>query len=334
MTITQIISGNKDSSWKTRLFLLIIMVLAIGPQITHSSDTVMAVDTAKTIAPALPDHPKIIPFQLQNDRIILQAVIGDSKPMKLILDTGMQSDGILVYNPDIRDSITMIDPIGADISGAGKDGPAGAVFSDSMGFRIAGIEFPNHRIIMLQNDSFRGFPSDGVVGYSLLGHYAVEVNYDRNELLLHDSDKLTVDASWTAIPLFFKENKVPWTTIRIAVEDESPVLLACYIDSASRETIECLTRPGCSFKLPKNLEPVYLGRGLSGDINGNKGKIGKVMIGPHELHDIEAAFVPTEHRSKQPGADGVIGGGLLKHFNVIYDYTHLVFYLKPRETDL
>lgn len=273
-----------------------------------------------------------IPFQLKYNKVVLPGEIGASSALRLLLDTGMQSDGILIYNPDVRDSIELIKPFSAAISGAGSQGPAGAVFSDSMAFRIAGVEFSGHRIIMLQGDGFRGFPSDGVIGYSLLGHYAVEVDYDRSTIVLHDPEKPTLDNSWTSIPMFFKENKTPWIKIDITVEKSKPVELACYIDSASAETVECLIRPEQTFNLPEKTEPVYLGRGLSGDIMGSRGMIDKVRIGPFELENLTAAFASADHRSKQPGADGVIGGGLLKHFNLVYDYANLKLYLKLRES--
>jgi len=68
---------------------------------------------------------------------------------------------------------------------------------------------------------------------------------------------------------------------------------------------------------------------LGGDINGKRGKISKVSIGPFELSDVAAAFAPAEVRSKQKGSDGVIANNLLRRFNLIFDYSNKKLYIKP-----
>jgi hypothetical protein len=67
---------------------------------------------------------------------------------------------------------------------------------------------------------------------------------------------------------------------------------------------------------------------LSGDIRGQRGRIAWVGLGPHRVNDLEVAFTPAEVRSKQPGADAVIGNGLLRRFNSIFDYRAERMYLK------
>jgi hypothetical protein len=75
----------------------------------------------------------------------------------------------------------------------------------------------------------------------------------------------------------------------------------------------------------------YLGRGLSGDIYGKSGQISKLIIGPYVLNDIEAAIAPAEIRSKQDGADAIIGNRALKRFNLIFDYANKKLHLKPNK---
>ena len=108
-----------------------------------------------------------------------------------------------------------------------------------------------------------------------------------------------------------------------------PVQIACYIDYASSEAVELLLKPDQKFAVPNAMKEVYLGRGLSGDINGRIGKIAKVIIGPHEITNVPAAFVAAEVRSKQNGADGVIANNLLRRFNLIFDYARRKLYVKP-----
>ena len=83
--------------------------------------------------------------------------------------------------------------------------------------------------------------------------------------------------------------------------------------------------------LPDKLEDAYLGRGLSGDIYGQKGKIHSLKLGSFYLEDVETGFAPAEIRSKQKNADGILGNNALRRFNVIFDYERARLYIKPNK---
>ena len=272
---------------------------------------------------------KIIPFTLVNNKTILSVRVGDSRSLKVILDSGMGWNGLLLFNPDLADSLHLRNPVQAQLGGGGGGNASGAVIFDSSDFSIGTFQFSNQRIVILQGESFRKFPNDGVTGYSLFGHYAVDVNYDNQTLVLYNPEELHVDTSWVRIPLFFRDNNIPWINARIVTKDEQPVDIECYVDYASSEAIELLLKQDQKFTLPAETTEYYLGRGLSGDIQGKKGKIAKVIIGPFELNDVITAFVPAEVRSKQQGADGIIANNLLRRFNLIFDYENKVLYIKP-----
>jgi hypothetical protein len=271
----------------------------------------------------------IIAFNLVHNKTIIPVKIGDSRILRIVLDTGMGWDGIVITNPDLSDSIELINPIEASLGGAGNSDQSTAHFSDSMSFLAGDIKFNNQRIVVLRQGGFKGGSFDGVTGYSVFGHYVVEVNYDRSEILLHKQGEMKIDDSWTEIPIYFKENMIPWTDATITIRNEKPVVLSCYIDYASSEAIELLLKPGMKFTLPDKTVDYYLGRGLSGDINGKKGRIAKVIIGPYELKEVVAAFAPAEVRSKQTGADGVISNNLLRRFNLVFDYQQKKLFIKP-----
>jgi hypothetical protein len=275
------------------------------------------------------EKKNVVPFVLAGNKTILPVQVGKARPLKIILDSGMGWDGLLLFDPDLRDSLGLIDPRAMNIGGAGNGRGQTALSSASMSFSLGDMEFSEQRIVLLQGDHFKGFPNDGVIGYSLFGHFALEMDFDRSLMTLHEAGKYCPDPSWTEVPIFFKENNIPWLAARIAVANEDPVSLSCYIDFASSEAIELLLRPDQKFKMPETNGEVLLGRGLSGDITGSRGKIARVMIGPHEMADVQAAFVDAAVRSRQPGAEGIVANGLLRRFNLIFDYAGKKLYLKP-----
>jgi len=277
-----------------------------------------------------------IPFKLVRNVVILPVRVNNSREFKVILDTGMHFEGLLLYNKDLKDSITLENVIEVLVPGAGADSGSPAIMTDSGSFHVGNVKFENQMIIILQNDMMKGFQSDGVTGYSLFGNYIVEVDYGRMIITLHESKKVEVDSSWEWLPLTFKTNNIPWieAVVNINGDEDVPVSLydvpvSLYIDLASSDALELLTKENMKFRLPEKLENSYLGRGLSGDIHGQKGRISSLKLGSFYLNDVITAFAPAEIRSKQEDADGIVGNGALRRFNVIFDYKGARLYIKP-----
>jgi len=277
----------------------------------------------------LGQQPSSIPIETQRNKTVIPVKVGNSRTLKILLDTGMSFDGLLIYNKNLLDSIKLNNPIEVRVPGAGSGKPSTAQMDTSGNFSIDDYEFNNQKLLILTNDIYEGFPTDGVIGYSLFGHYAVEIDYDKNIIVLHDYDMLDIHESWESIPIYFKTNTIPWIDVSVAIEKEDPVTISTYIDFAAGETIELLEKPNMKVTIPTKLEEAHLGRGLSGDIYGKTGIISKLIIGPYELNRIKAAFVSSSIRSKQSNADGIIGNGSLKYFNLIFDYKNKKLYLKP-----
>ncbi len=271
-----------------------------------------------------------IPFELINNIIILPVSVGNSRDFKVILDTGMHFEGLLLYNIEPQDSVTLDNPTEVLVPGAGGDTPSTALMADSMSFFVGELERKNQRIIVLQNDQMEGVASEGVTGYSLFGNYVVEVDYDRMIITLHES-AVKIDSSWEYVPMTFKTNNIPWIEGGVNINGDSETPVSLYIDLASGDALELLVKEDIKFSLPDSLEDAYLGTGLSGDIHGQTGRISSLKIGPYYLKEVMTSFAPAEIRSKQDNADGIIGNNSLRRFNVIFDYKGKKLYLKPNE---
>jgi len=273
-----------------------------------------------------------LPFRLERNKVILPVSVEDSRPLDLILDTGMAFDGVVVFNPRLRDSIELTSPMVVQVPGAGDGPPSAALMTDSGSFSCGDWSVEDQRVIVLTDPTMLGMPSDGVIGFSLLGHYAVELDYDSSVLRLHQPGYVPSDTGWRRVGLWFKDNMIPWTDARVSTRGDTVVDVALYIDFASGEAVELMTKPGMKFELPDGLEESHLGTGLSGDIHGHTGRIAWFELGGCRFEDVAAVVAPDEVRSKQEGADVVIGNGLLKRFDVVFDYadaSRAVMWLKP-----
>ena len=273
-----------------------------------------------------------ITIELANGKTIIPVMVGPSGPLRLILDTGMAYDGLLLFD-SARVDLSQFDHLeAARIGGAGGGGAARALTDSSASFAIGSLRFDNQRVTLLNGAQFRGFPTDGTIGYSLLGHYAVEIDLDRNRVVLYEPAGFTPAKGWRSVDIYFKENRIPWTDILVATGQEQPVRLSTYIDCASREAVELLERAANRFTPPQPGRRILAGRGLSGDIYGHESRVSAVTIGGFVLEDVGVLVVPAEVRSRQDGADAIIGNNLLRRFNVIFDYAHRKIHLSPNRS--
>lgn len=271
----------------------------------------------------------IIPLTIERDRTLVTVKIGDLLIPDILLDTGFGFDGLMIYNPDYRDSLDLSRAREVKIGGAGSGEPSIASMIDSAEFQLNSINLTNQKILVLRSDTYKGFPSNGIIGYSIFGHYLTEFNYDNSTMILHHSDSIDIDPGWTKVPLYFKNNKIPWVDAAVVIKDEPPIPLSMYIDYAAGDAIVLLEKPDMKFILPEETVEMYVGRGLSGDIYGKSGRISKLIIASYELNQVKAAFAPAEVRSKQDNADAILGNASLRRFNLIFDYSKQRLYLKP-----
>jgi hypothetical protein len=272
--------------------------------------------------------PARIPLELERNRTLVSVRVADSRPMRLILDTGMPMDGVFLFHKAIETEAALPGAFEVRIPGAGSEEPSTGIMADSVPLSAGDVIFGRQPVIVSHGERTQSMPTDGIIGWSLFGHYAVELDYDEMRITLHRPGTFAPDSSWRALPLTLAA-KVPWVKASVDVLGKGSVPIECYIDFASGEAIELLVRADAGFPVPERLEPVYLGTGLSGDIHGGVGRVTSLTIGPYTFRDVAAAFPPAEVRSKQGRADAVIGNQLLRRFNLVFDYADSTLWIRP-----
>ena len=269
-----------------------------------------------------------VPIKVERKRVIIPTSVNGSRKLKLILDTGMPFDGVYLFHKEFADEIDMAGAIEVKVPGAGSGEASTALMIENGRLAFGDVSVDSQRVIVAQSSHTQRFPTDGIIGWNLFGHYAVEIDYDLEMITLHDTSGFKADSSWQIVPIIIKRN-LPFFDGLLEVIAGKQVPAKLYIDLASEEALELLVRPDAEFTVPDSLEKEYLGTGLSGDIHGQRGFCHRLKLGEFELKNIPTAFAPAEVRSKQEGADGILGNDLVRRFNVIFDYSHNCLYLKP-----
>jgi len=272
-----------------------------------------------------------VPFNLERDKVIIPTSVNGSRPLKLILDTGMGFDGVYLFH---KSALGLIDTTGAievRVPGAGGGEPSTATMIETGRLGFGEVSVTGQRVLVSHSPHTQSFPTDGVIGWNLFGHYVVEIDYDRQRILLRDTAYVPTDSSWARVPVEMRRN-LPFFDLTVEVTSGEVVPMRVYIDLASSDALELLVSPAQKFTMPDNLEEGYLATGLSGDIHGQTGRSERARIGEFEVHDIPTVFAPAAVRSKQEGADGILGNAFVRRFNIIFDYPHSSLWIRPNKT--
>jgi hypothetical protein len=310
---------------------LLIPVLGALNAFSHGKVELSELDRAQAQASGDRKIVAEIPFFLQRNRTILPLVVSEKETLDVILDTGMRFDGVYLFHKEVKELFAVDGLDSVRVGGAGSGEATYALMADSMSLTFGNVLFQNQLVVISQSETTQDFPTDGVAGYTFFGTYVVHIDHDQLLMRLYDPKEFTADTLWHEMPMTLKE-KIPFVDGKVSVQGEDPIAVVLYIDSAAGEALELLVSETMKFSLPDNREEQYLGTGLSGDIYGSVGCIAGFWFGEHLLRDVPTAFAPAEVRSKQEGADGIIGNDLLRRFNVILDYSDSSLYIKPNDS--
>jgi hypothetical protein len=275
--------------------------------------------------------PPTVPFQIERDKIIIPTVVNGSKPLRLILDTGMGFDGVYLFH---KDALKLIDTTGAievRVPGAGSGEASKATMIETGSVDFGDVSLDSQRVIVSHSKHTQTFPTDGIIGWSLFGHYAVDIDYDQSVIHLRDTAYVPQDSSWTRVPVTM-EGTLPFFDAEVEVVKGEKTPIRVYIDLASGEALELLAGSDQKFSMPDSMTESYLATGLSGDIHGGRGRAARMQVSGFSLSDVPCTFAPATVRSKQQGADAVLGNGLIRRFNVIFAYSQRCLYVKPNQT--
>ncbi len=277
-----------------------------------------------------------IPFDFQANLVIVPVKVNKSDTLRFILDTGVSS--ILLTDPTIAEKQRMKFVRNVKISGAGEGDAieAGIVLEntitmgDMIGYR--------QNLVVLKDDilklsEFVGKPIHGIIGYDIFNRFAVTLDFSTNEIILENPEHYKYKPSkGERFPISIEENKPYLSTIEL-INDKQNLPLKVVLDTGAGHAISLDANRINGIPMPDKVVKAQLGRGLSGIINGNLGRISKLKVGKFEMSNLVASF-PDSASYKIRGLEmserqGNIGCEFLRRFKVTFNYRDQYVVLKP-----
>lgn len=266
-----------------------------------------------------------VPFRLLNNHIYLEVRLGGKGPFLFLCDTG----GANVVTPQLAADLGL-SPVGA-VQGRGvgeKSEDVGFVMIDSL--TIGDVTLKNQLFAVFPLESFRaieGVPQSGLVGYEVFKRFVAKVSYGDSLLTLFLPEAFTYEGSGTVLPFHF-DGRIP------QVEGSIDGIAGKFdIDTGSRASLTLLA----PFMEQNDLEERYsprvegvTGWGIGGPARARVTRAKALMLGAIEIEN-----PVTELSLQKKGAftdayvAGNVGTGLLKRFDIIFDYRKQELIFEP-----
>jgi hypothetical protein len=277
-----------------------------------------------------------INFKSSSNLIIIPVTINESDTLNFILDTGVKYP-IITELPFINKlNLNYLMPI--QVKGLGEGVALTAYRSGNNTMHIDGLTAQNQEVQMIIDENFQishilGVPVHGLIGFNLFKDYIVEIDYLSEKLTLykpeyykyHDRKKDII------MPLNFDGNK-PYVNTSIVTEDSTKVPVKLLVDTGASDALWLSEKSDERIHYPKNHIEAFIGRGLSGDLYGIKGRIEGIWVGPLILPQPIVAFPNSEvidQLMSSNDRNGTIGAEILRRFHVTIDYRNSRLTLRP-----
>ncbi len=286
------------------------------------------------------DNPRkksiTINFKSSSNLIIIPVAINNSDTLNFILDTGVRYP-IITELPFVNKlNLNYLQPI--SVKGLGEGEQLTAYRSGNNTININGLVAYDQEIHMVINENFQishilGIPVHGMIGFNLFKDYVVKIDYTQHKITLIKPEYFTYKEKDRDIvlPLSFEQNK-PFVKTSIVTDKNTDVPVKLLVDTGASDAIWLSTNSDSRISLPENHIETFLGRGLSGDLYGKKGRIGAIWVGPLVLYEPIVAFPDNELIDQLIGKNdrnGTLGAEILRRFYVTMDYPNKRLILRP-----
>lgn len=269
-----------------------------------------------------------MPFKIVRSMVVVQLKINDKGPFNFILDTGVGLT--LITDPLLADSLNIENKRTIKIAGLGERADYEAIIAPVLNIDIAGrLISHNVSAAILKNDFFglsnyAGIPIHGLLGADFFSKLAVKISFTDSTLTATRPGNMRIFRKAEKIPISIEEGK-PYMKAPVTLTNGATKINKLLIDLGAGHPLSLEKVDS----LPQKSISANLGVGLNGLIDGHLARVSSIVIGKYNIKDVIASFPSDDPSFKTSVArDGSVGIGILKRFDIIFDYQNRVMYLK------
>jgi len=266
--------------------------------------------------------------------MVVEVSINQYPPLKLILDSGISAT--LITELTAEDSVLLNYTDITTINGLGTGDGLKAFSSYGNLLEVGKMKFENQSVFYLNEDIFNlskhaGAKINGILGADFFGDNIVQIDYDRRRITFYKDSAFEAPKKYVSTPITLEGHKIfvelpicdPKNQIRkVRMLIDTGAELAAWFRSYGKDPIP----------LPEKNLRGYIGKGLSGEIEGYLGRMPKIWLNGFALEKPVVSFpdsISIMNALNNQERDGTIGSQILSRFNLIFDIPGHKLYAKP-----
>ena len=260
-----------------------------------------------------------VPFDMDDGEIAFNVKI-NGKTERVFLDSGASG---IALSQRVATELGLKSSGVLEARGYGGSADLHPILIDS--FEVPGaVKLTNIAAIALDLpaslDSYFTRPSAGFVGYDLLSHFVLRIDFARKKLTFTDADTFKPSASdGKGVPIEL-DNNVPSLTARLDGLPSTRFLVDTGDESDLRLYSPFVAKYGLAKKYPHGA--LSIGGGIGGVSRSRQTRIGSFTIAGVTLKDLPTDFSLDPKGGASQVLAGSLGSGLLSRFVLTLDYPH------------
>ena len=266
-----------------------------------------------------------VPFVLANNHIYVDVLLNGRGPYRLLCDTG----GANIITPGLAAELGL-KPEG-QLEGAGVGEKSEDIGIVKIAKTDLGAAYLNNQVFFVfPMQSFaqvEGVPAVGLVGYEVFRRFVVRIDYEGSRLTLLEPSNFKYTGTGTAVQFKFNEH-IP------QVDGEIDGIAGKFdIDTGSRSSLDLMgpfiEKNGLKEKYQPRVEGVT-GWGVGGASRSAVTRAGVLKLGGVSIDKpVTELTLQTKGAFTDQYVAGNVGAGVLKRFNLVFDYGSQVIYFEP-----
>ncbi|HVP36728.1 MAG TPA: aspartyl protease family protein [Terriglobales bacterium] len=288
----------------------------------------MPQEKVKDYSFSTPEGKTTVPFELANNHIYIKVLVNGTHPASFLLDTGAGASCI---------DLTFAKSIGLEVAGKfeakGVGGSEDAGFLDLQSLQLGDLTMSKQKIISLNLNPmniYEGREMDGIIGYDFLSRFVFEIDYQNSRVTFYEPQSFKYTGKGEALDIELYGNT---PHLKATVDGKYEGMFT--LDTGSRKSLDLhapfVKENGFLKRYPDAIE-AFGGAGVGGETKSLQTRIKAIQIGNFTIKEpITGLSLAEEGAFKSEKTQGNIGGGILKRFDVTFDYDHKKVFLEKND---
>jgi hypothetical protein len=276
-----------------------------------------------------------IPFEYENNFIIVNVMFNNFLPLRFIFDTG--AEHTILTKREISDLMAINYTRKFSIMGADLTTILVAYLTQNIDLTMGRFKALNKNILVLDDDYFKfdefaGIDVQGIIGADIFRRYVVKINYKRKVITLYDPKYFEAPTKkFVELPVEITRHK-PYIKTNVQFADKTELEVKLLLDTGASLPLMLHTNTHPNLDLPEKIIRSKLAIGLGGNLEGFIGRTQNLFFKDVKIQETTTYFqdLPDTIDSVQINSrNGMIGNEILSRFVIILDYINGKVYLKP-----